>query len=55
MLSGGIGPQLPPWPQVEIVAGTQTTHFRAEIGQAGGARGYEGITGMMTLSITPSG
>ena len=47
-LSGGIGPDLLPWQQAEIVAGDQITRFRAEIGQAGGERGYEGITGMMS-------
>ena len=44
-LPGGVDPTLPPWPRIEIPAGTTT--FKAEIGEAGGARGYEGITGEM--------
>ncbi|XP_072014296.1 uncharacterized protein [Amphiura filiformis] len=52
MLTDSTGPpDLPPWPQVEIDAGTQVTRFRAEIGQAGGARGYEGITGIAGWGI----
>ncbi|XP_072030814.1 uncharacterized protein [Amphiura filiformis] len=41
--SGGM--ELTPWEPANIVACDQTTTFRATMGQAGGVRGYEGITG----------
>ena len=44
-LSTDTGPTLTPWVPANIVAGTDITTFNATMGQAGGVRGYEGITG----------
>ena len=43
-LTGSPDPEVTPWDPAEIIAAEATT-FIADIGIAGGARGYEGITG----------
>lgn len=49
--SGGVPPTgVEPWQQA-VICGEGVTHFRADIGQSGGKKGYEGIVGKMKFSI----